>query len=147
MRSSACVQGDFFPFALVRLETGVFKTKAKVAPYYAAADAFMIATLEDNWSLVVPEAMACALPVLSSVHNGCWPELVRAGENGWTFTPQEVAPFANVLRAASAKGRDGLAAMGARSAEIVAGYGARNAAHSVLEACKLAMAHRGRTPG
>ena len=38
--------------------------------YYAIADAFVIPTLEDNWSLVVPEAMACRLPVacLSLIH-------------------------------------------------------------------------------
>ena len=31
--------------------------------FYAAADVFIIPTLQDNWSLVVPEAMACGLPV------------------------------------------------------------------------------------
>ncbi len=43
--------------------------------YYRAADVFVIATLEDNWSLVVPEAMACGLPILCSKYNGCCPEL------------------------------------------------------------------------
>jgi glycosyltransferase involved in cell wall biosynthesis len=37
-----------------------------IAPYYAVCDAFIIPTLEDNWSLVVPEAMACGKPVLCS---------------------------------------------------------------------------------
>src|SRR5699024_3631850 len=30
----------------------------EIHKYYAIADVFFIATLEDNWSLVVPEAMA-----------------------------------------------------------------------------------------
>lgn len=113
----------------------------ELPPYYAAADAFLITTLEDNWSLVVPEAMAAALPVLSSVHNGCWPELVRP-ENGWTFMPENPNELGQCLHAAQARGRTGLAAMGAQSRAIVAGYGPRNAARSIVEACEMAVAHR-----
>ncbi len=113
----------------------------ELPPYYAAADAFLIATLEDNWSLVVPEAMACALPVLSSVYNGCWPELVRS-ENGWTFTPENTNDLAERLQQAKAKGRDGLADMGLRSRDIVHSYGPKNAARSIVEACEIAIAHR-----
>jgi glycosyltransferase involved in cell wall biosynthesis len=53
--------------------------------YYAIADIFVIPTLEDNWSLVVPEAMACGLPIACSKYNGCYPELVK--ENGRVFDP------------------------------------------------------------
>lgn len=55
--------------------------------YYAVADVFVIPTLEDNWSLVVPEAMACGLPIACSIYNGCYPELVREGINGKLFDP------------------------------------------------------------
>lgn len=115
----------------------------EIAPYYASADAFVISTLEDNWSLVVPEAMACALPILSSTYNGCWPELVRA-ENGWTFLPEDGPGFAQVLQQAAAKGRDGLAAMGQASRALVRQYGPENAARSIVEACEMAIAHRKR---
>ncbi|MFB0612674.1 glycosyltransferase family 4 protein [Aurantiacibacter poecillastricola] len=114
----------------------------ELPPYYAAADAFVISTLEDNWSLVVPEAMATGLPILSSVHNGCWPELVRP-ENGWTFAPENTNELASALRAAQSQGRDALAAMGRKSREIVSGFGPTNAARSIIEACRIAMAHRG----
>lgn len=113
----------------------------QLAPYYALADAFAIATLEDNWSLVVPEAMACGLPILSSVHNGCWPELVRP-ENGWTARPEDVDNFAGALRALVAKQRSGLRQMGEHSRRIVQDFGPRNAAKSILEACKIALAAR-----
>lgn len=55
--------------------------------YYAQADVFIIPTLEDNWSLVVPEAMACSLPIGCSCYNGCHPELIENGENGYIFDP------------------------------------------------------------
>lgn len=55
--------------------------------YYAIADVFIMPTLEDNWSLVVPEAMACGLPIACSIYNGCYPELVHEGLNGKLFDP------------------------------------------------------------
>ncbi|GMQ26677.1 hypothetical protein Aoki45_33600 [Algoriphagus sp. oki45] len=53
--------------------------------YYASADVFVMPTLEDNWSLVVPEAMACGLPVATTIYNGCYPELVQDKVNGKVF--------------------------------------------------------------
>ena len=55
--------------------------------YYSIADVFVMPTLEDNWSLVVPEAMACGLPIACSIYNGCYPELVFEGINGKLFDP------------------------------------------------------------
>lgn len=61
------------------------KPYAEICKYYAIADVFILPTIEDNWSLVVPEAMSCGLPVATSIYNGCYPELIREGENGCTF--------------------------------------------------------------
>lgn len=58
---------------------------ADIYKYYAIADVFILPTLQDNWSLVIPEAMACGLPVATSIYNGCHTELVHKGENGITF--------------------------------------------------------------
>lgn len=57
----------------------------EVYKYYAIADVFVLPTIEDNWSLVVPEAMACGLPIATSIYNGCYPELVHKDENGIIF--------------------------------------------------------------
>ena len=57
----------------------------EIFKYYAIADVFVLPTTEDNWSLVVPEAMACGLPIATSIYNGCHPELVHKDENGITF--------------------------------------------------------------
>lgn len=58
---------------------------ADVHKYYAVADVFILPTIEDNWSLVIPEAMSCGLPVSTSIYNGCHPELVKKNVNGITF--------------------------------------------------------------
>ena len=109
-----------------------------MALYYAAADVFIIPTLEDNWSLVVPEAMACGLPILCSRYNGCWPELVKEGVNGWVFDPFDINDMLRVFRAASDAG-DQLKKMGDRSHEIVEAHSPENAARSILSACEIAM--------
>ena len=57
----------------------------QVYKYYATADVAFMPTIEDNWSLVVPEAMACGLPVATSIYNGCHPELIEEGVNGTVF--------------------------------------------------------------
>ena len=60
---------------------------SEIYKYYAISDVFVIPTLEDNWSLVVPEAMSCGLPIACSIYNGCYPELVQEGRNGALFDP------------------------------------------------------------
>lgn len=54
---------------------------------YSLADVFVIATLQDNWSLVVPEAMSCGIPVATSIFNGCHTDLIKEGVDGYTFNP------------------------------------------------------------
>ena len=110
----------------------------KVAEYYAAADVFIMPTLEDNWSLVVPEAMACGLPVLCSKYNGCWPELVHDGINGWVLDPLKPDDILRVLELCI-DNRKKLKSMGEQSREIGSHFSPENAAKSILEACTIAL--------
>lgn len=43
-----------------------FKTKAELAEYFKAADLFVLPTREDIWGLVINEAMAYGLPVVTT---------------------------------------------------------------------------------
>ena len=128
-----------------RLPRVIFAGKAcydEVALAYAAADLLVMPTLEDNWSLVVPEAMACGKPVLCSIHNGCWPELVKPDVNGWTFDPTKPDEIANLLSRASLS-RPRLLAMGEESRRIVADFTPAHAAEAVYAACELAQRNYG----
>jgi glycosyltransferase involved in cell wall biosynthesis len=113
---------------------------ARMPGFYAGCDALVMPTLEDNWSLVVPEAMAGGKAVLCSVYNGCWPELVREGENGWLFDPRDLDSTARALLAAS-DARGQLAAMGQASRRIAGDYTPRRAAEAILQACEIAKIH------
>ena len=60
-----------------------FCEKEKLSLYYKAADLFVLPTREDIWGLVINEAMAHGLPVISTDRCGAALELVRDGENGY----------------------------------------------------------------
>lgn len=110
-----------------------------IAVYYKTADCFIIATKEDNWSLVVPEAMACGLPIASSEYNGCWPELVTP-ENGWVFDSLNKTDIINTLKKIISS-KDKLKKMGEVSKSIVASHTAKEAAKSIMDAIEIAKKH------
>lgn len=83
--------------------------------YYAISDVFVIPTLEDNWSLVVPEAMACGLPIACSIYNGCHPELVKKDYNGITFDPLSID---STVKALDYFHNQDLSSMGHNSSEL-----------------------------
>ena len=110
----------------------------QIAAYYASADIFIMPTLEDNWSLVVPEAMTCGLPIICSIYNGCWPELVQEGRNGWVFDPLQPDSIVDTLEKAQIRMAD-LQRMGAESRVIVANHTPEHAAAAIWEACNIAL--------
>ena len=79
----------------IHLEGGV--PYEDIYKYYAIADVYFLPTIEDNWSLVVPEAMACGLPVATSIYNGCHVELIHEGENGIIFDTFNKDSMVNAL--------------------------------------------------
>lgn len=99
--------------------------------YYAVSDVFMIATIEDNWSLVVPEAMACGLPIASSIYNGCHPELVHKDENGITFNPLQ---HESVVKAFEYFHHVDLNAFGTASIAIEKNFNPEHTANNIVKA-------------
>ena len=102
--------------------------------FFNAADIFIIPTLQDNWSLVVPEAMSCNLPIICSKYNGCWPELVKE-ENGWVFDPLDTSSFNHVLNLAY-KNKGKWEEMGESSAKIVSDFSPEKIANKIVNSCK-----------
>jgi glycosyltransferase involved in cell wall biosynthesis len=115
----------------------------QLAAYYAAADVFVMPTLEDNWSMVVPEAMACGLPVLTSYYNGCWPELVQQDVNGWIFDAFDTEDVARCLTRCVVH-QDRLKQMGQRSKQIMSHHTPSHSAQAILQACEIALRGWGR---
>ena len=60
-----------------------FKTKTELEEYYKAADIFVLPTREDVWGLVINEAMAKGLPIVTTEKCVAGLELVRENVNGY----------------------------------------------------------------
>lgn len=105
----------------------------KLYKYYALCDVFVMPTLEDNWCLVIPEAMACGKPVACSIYNGGHYELVQDGVDGYKFDPLRPESIINTL--AKFHQAD-LQTMGQRAIEIESNYTPDKAATRIFNACK-----------
>lgn len=74
-----------------------FKVKSELQDYYIAADAFVFPTREDVWGLVLNEALAFGLPVVTSDKAVSSFELVQEGRNGYIVDPEAVEKMAGKI--------------------------------------------------
>jgi glycosyltransferase involved in cell wall biosynthesis len=74
-----------------------FRQIGELPSFYAGAGAFVHPALEEPWGLVINEAMASGLPVLSSRNVGAAEELVQEGKTGFLFDPRDVNSIAESL--------------------------------------------------
>jgi len=75
-----------------------FKRKPELRDFYRMADLFVLATREDIWGLVVNEAMAMGLPIITTTKCVSGTELVKEGENGFLFEPEDVNALSESIR-------------------------------------------------
>lgn len=110
--------------------------------YYALAGAFVHTATVDQWGLVVNEAMAAGLPVVVSTGAGCAEDLVRDGENGFTFAPGDADTLARYLGAVAHE--VDRAAFSARSVATIAEWPLERFGESLLAAARLGLPHADR---
>jgi glycosyltransferase involved in cell wall biosynthesis len=72
-----------------------FRQKPDLPRYYALADVFVFPTLGDAYGLVVNEAMACSLPVVSTSSAGEIRDRVDEGVNGYIVPPEDSVTLAD----------------------------------------------------
>jgi glycosyltransferase involved in cell wall biosynthesis len=87
---------------------------------YGLASAFILASFQETWGLVVNEAMCVGLPVLVSEACGS-SELVTDGKNGFRFDPYDIKGLASLMTDI-ASGRRDIVSMGQRSRAIIEGW-------------------------
>jgi glycosyltransferase involved in cell wall biosynthesis len=93
-----------------------------LAAAYAAADVFALASRRETWGVVVNEAAAAGLPLVLSDAVGAAADLLRDGENGILVPSEDPVRLAAALSRLAAD-PDLRRRMGARSRELVAGWG------------------------
>lgn len=101
-----------------------------VAPWYGAADAFVLPTLYDPFPNAALEALACGLPLITSTTCGA-AELVREGGNGYVCDALDIDALARHLDTLA---RPGAApAMAAAARESVAALSVATMAQRLME--------------
>jgi glycosyltransferase involved in cell wall biosynthesis len=74
-----------------------FKQKKDIVLFYAGSDVFVFPTLGDPYGLVVDEAMACSLPVISTTAAGEIRERIENGYNGFLCPPEDTAALTRAM--------------------------------------------------
>jgi glycosyltransferase involved in cell wall biosynthesis len=75
-----------------------FVNQSRLPMYYDLADVVVLPSREEPWGLVINEAMASGCAVVVSDVCGCACDLVREGENGYTFPAGDVEALSRALR-------------------------------------------------
>lgn len=75
-----------------------FKSKEELAEYYAAADAFVLMTRGDVWGLVINEAMAYGLPVITTDRCMAGLELIDEDVNGYIVHSGDACGLSDKIR-------------------------------------------------
>lgn len=110
-----------------------FQNKQQLAKYYTASDLFVLPTREDIWGLVINEAMAFGLPVVTTDRCVAGMELIREGVNGYIVPVDD----AGALRDAIVRTLAGdMSAMGRASFDAISGYTIENMASVHAEILK-----------
>jgi glycosyltransferase involved in cell wall biosynthesis len=100
--------------------------------YYVAADCFVLPSHEEVWGLVLNEAAACGLPLVTTEPVGAAPDLVIPGRNGFVVPSGSPRALASAI-AGALQAKD---AMGAESRTIVAGMTYRQNVEAIVSAVR-----------
>lgn len=107
-----------------------FLDKEHLKEYYKAADVFALMTVGEAWGLVINEAMACALPIITTDKCIAGMELVQEGENGYILPVGDEIGLKEKLQTIFEGDR---LQMGKNSLEIIQDYTIENMAKTHLD--------------
>ena len=92
-----------------------FQNQSQLARYYVCGDVFVLPSSYETWGLVVNEAMAFGMPIVTTSVVGAGVDLVTPGITGYTYEPGDCAALAAcldpLLKDAEARRRMGEAAL------------------------------------
>jgi glycosyltransferase involved in cell wall biosynthesis len=73
------------------------RPQSELPSEYAWGDVFIFPTVEDGYAVVLAQASAAALPILTTA-NCCGPDLIQEGRTGWVLPIRESRAFLDRLR-------------------------------------------------
>lgn len=109
-----------------------FQKKEELQQYYRVADVFVFPTREDIWGLVINEAMANGLPVITTDKCVAGTELIRG--NGKVIRAESVEALRNVMQEYEKRGVEELRKEAELSLEIIGKYSIEDMAEGYMDA-------------
>lgn len=109
-----------------------FKQKEGIPKFLAVSDVLVLPSVSETWGLVVNEAMAVGLPVLVSRKCGCYPDIVKDEENGFSFDPFDKDELVDLMKKVI-DGRVDLKRLGENSLKIIKDYTPERAAEIIVK--------------
>ena len=80
-----------------RVRYAGFQAPDALPKFFAQADVFVLPSRYDGWGVVVNQALGAGLPIIASDHVGAAHDLVREGENGFTFPAGDANALATAM--------------------------------------------------
>lgn len=117
-----------------------FKSYEEMPEWFGLADAFIHPALSEQWGLVVNEALASGLPALVSNRCGCFPELIKEGETGFGFDPENVEQLAGLMTKVS-QGAVDIEAMSRAALQHIQNFSPTAFGNGLKQAIKHALSH------
>ena len=111
----------------------------ELSRFHAMCGLLVFPTLSDTWGLVVNEALASGLPVLGSCYSQAVQELIRDGQNGWTFCPAHSGELDRQMDRALATDRPQLALMRSAARRSITHLTPQLGASRFIEAIRFAI--------
>ncbi|WP_395739491.1 glycosyltransferase [Prosthecobacter sp.] len=99
-----------------------FREWPELPAYYARAHALCLPTRHDGWAMVVPEALAAGLPVITTMDAGAALELVTHDVNGWVLPNSSPQAIEQAITRLAELPAEGLARFSAAARESVEGH-------------------------
>ena len=108
--------------------------------WYGLANAFIHPALQEQWGLVVNEAMAAGLPVIVSNRCGCFEELIIERVNGFGFDPENSQQLTNLMLTVSSPNCD-REKIGKAALQHIQNFAPERFAHGLVEAVEYVVTH------
>src|SRR5436190_1878117 len=120
-------------------------TGEELARAYRDADAFVLPSLYEPWGLVVHEALAYGLPVITTDQVGAGDDLIERDVNGYVVAAGSADELREAMSAVArwtpAQREEG----SRRSTERLASFSIERGADGFVRGCTLALEHRKQT--
>jgi len=113
-----------------------FKQKKDLPKLYGISNLFVLPSYKDTWGMVVNEAMACGLPVITTDKVGASYDLICSDKNGLVVKAGDVDALKEAILKIFKKTEQEIEKMGRMSQEIISEYTHKKSAYQFLKAIK-----------